>query len=345
MDIYIHIGSGKTGTTAIQHMFGANHAEFRKLGIFYYLSKTIRDHHHIISYPKADLNDVKQYFQDMKDAFNKSGCTKMLISSENLMGAPKHYQEAIKDFFGDYNVYIIAYFREQTKLIPSHYLQKQKDPDVDPGYSIDEFFVKFRHNFGNEHMAIGRWANVFGDANTIVRIYDKRLFEEGNICYDFLKIFDIDDKSLALTKNFNISLSENLSDLISAIDKEFHDFKIVNKNEEFLQKRHHVIIKTLLEITALESEPDNKDAMLEQLTKLEDKIIQEFPKPASFSEENIHTAFNNVRERIKTNSRFKIMTPEITEIIINHFRESNIEFANRFLDYKSKKIFLENFTK
>ncbi|MCR5101376.1 MAG: hypothetical protein K6B41_08480 [Butyrivibrio sp.] len=201
--IYLHIGTPKTGTTAIQDFLRNNDFVLEKNNYcFPVFSVDFLDIgpnrngqflHYIASDNKPDEyykcnNELKQYLKTYKN---------IILSDEGAWFWQKDdiWWKRVKEWAGNLGIQlkIIVYLRKQEELIDSMWNQKIK------GYkkwtaSFDEFLSS---EYCNQlpldyEKALSRIEKYIGIDNMIVRLYDFRSFYKGNICKDFLNALGLD---------------------------------------------------------------------------------------------------------------------------------------------------------
>lgn len=186
--MYIHIGTHKTGTTAIQDFLSLNKKVLSKKRILF-PQKSRRDYwekfdgHYVITPSKA-TNFVKL----AKICHIK--CKHVIVSSETF--SLINDVSVIGNLFKNTNVKIICYLRRQDELQQSMYNQSVKAGYFEDIAAYDEYPLDY-------WVLLNRWANAFGKNNIIVRIYDKQQLKNNSLIEDFLEIFNLE-----LTKEFQL---------------------------------------------------------------------------------------------------------------------------------------------
>ncbi|MBA6414281.1 hypothetical protein H2508_14290 [Parahaliea sp. F7430] len=186
-ELTIHIGMGKTGTTALQNFFWANRRPLSKLGILYPKTGIMSDAHHLLSphIPKFLLGQWDFQTPDQW-APKLSQCKedKILISSELIAWATP---EAISAFCTEvkkhFDIRILVYLRRQDDIIMATYNQQVKAgaQKRDLHHILDNLIVRF-----NYLDKIQPWADALGADKILVRAYEKTQFHNGDIRSDLL---------------------------------------------------------------------------------------------------------------------------------------------------------------
>lgn len=205
LPIDIHIGTEKTGSTAIQRYLGLNIQRLSQatgtlvpnsLGIGSAVNLAAACQ---LSEPPDSLrrmrslltlHDVKKYFEKLQEHLsNEIANTKperLLISCENLSSRLKHPDEVqrLSDFLAPFasGIRVIVYLRRQEDMIVSSHTTKIRN-----GF-------KGRFNYpprGGERpdthydQLLSRWADVFGEDNIEVRLYERNRLVNADVVDDF----------------------------------------------------------------------------------------------------------------------------------------------------------------
>lgn len=239
MQIFLHIGSEKTGTTSIQTWCASNRSALMNRGILYSEELGKNNHVYLTCYisqsqrtedlrrtqgifdPSAFSNFASQLPQRFATEISKFGGTRMLISNEHLSSRLRDPVEifALKNFLnsvsGPNTIYkIIVYIRRQDDLIPSMYSTTIKSG----GTRIFQFPTT-KHWQLNPIPMLDLWSTVFGKENIIVRVFDREAMRNGDVIQDIASLIGLD-----------ISAEEN--DFRSVPDK---NVRLLRDSLEFLR--------------------------------------------------------------------------------------------------------------
>lgn len=346
--LYIHIGSGKTGTTSIQYMLHENARSLLENGFLYQTTKDLREpnHHDYVSLPFDSgmwQRDKNKYIR-LKQSFLESEAKNLIISTELVLGAPVHYLEAIKHLFSEFEIKIVVYVRNQLSSLPSHFLQKQKDLSFDYKENINGFFEAYKTIWGNEpQIILNTWMKVFGKDNILARVYDKNILIDCDICSDFLKVLDIDIPISNTSYQSNISLVPEVSHLITVIDSQMPSLR-EHLNIVMFKFRQEVVIKKLLEasVKIIHKDMDAVDILLNMLLQ---EIRNKFSKLDSNKLNEIKYAIEQLKNILHGSEKQNFMNEELKSKIRNYYEKSNLEFAKTFLNEYEANIFLKNILK
>jgi len=256
MKCVLHIGLSKTGTSAIQNFLWNNRAKllesyrilYPETGIF---SGGEIFAHYFIVWSIFKSKDVEIKKIPSKSEIKKSLISELknkealslLISCESFMHLQNEYLIQLKNFLYEIvdNLSIIVYLRRQDLWCESSYLQVAK---VKHGFK-NSFNVSVRYTLENLEWLLNyyrflkNWQKAFPDAQIIPRIYDKKLFPEGNVILDFLSVLGLD---IPEAKTEKIEANPSLSHLSTLV--------LLRINEEFnlSQKDHIKVIQYLFEL-------------------------------------------------------------------------------------------------
>jgi hypothetical protein len=267
--IYIHIGFGKTGTTAIQSFFSRNRVELLKHDFLYPTTGLeIGGHHLLAPVGTCDISGntqvmYKQLAKEIKD----SPASNIFISSENFIFAKPTLIESVQKEFEKFDVKIIFYIRSQYALIESVFLQWQK-VGADYQGSVVNFFNKHKAAFDFEQR-IAPWATYFGKDAIISRLYEKKLIGE-DVCKDIAAVLGLEKLNVTSSRgDENFSLRPEFSALVSLVDSA----NVVNEERS-------KIINELLRLTerfySVKKEHLIKSDLKDEITRFYEKSNLEF---------------------------------------------------------------------
>lgn len=200
--LYIHIGTHKTGTTAIQGFSAKNSKELAKGGVFYpFITRPLKDadketyslgHHLIPWYLRKTKHSVENLrkqkikpenlLPSLIEDIKASTCEKVVLSSEEFDQLNKNEVAALKEVFKDFDVKIVVYLRRKDTYLESmyqtmvvHSAYEKKIHDMLKTIKIPQNYYEF----------ITKWRNVFGEENVLVNFYCKKTLKSNDIVVDF----------------------------------------------------------------------------------------------------------------------------------------------------------------
>lgn len=245
-DVVIHIGTPKTGTSAIQNFLHTNRILLEKKGFYYpphSLDKNgISGGHSVwaIALMEKRVQDAEKLLVDW-ETHAKNIHKTLLLSSESFFSIPNLF----KPFIENKKVLIIAYQRDlvsylvsvHNQLIKRHfatqpfnaYVQTMMDNPKGTPNLVSQSFAKIYQ----------QWEELVGTENLIVRSYQSDCFADGRIEIDFLTRLNIDpDTFILAAKKINISYQPEALEVKRVINHvlERKDTKIAHQIDLILQE-------------------------------------------------------------------------------------------------------------
>jgi hypothetical protein len=214
MKLFLHIGTHKAGSTAIQHMLWHNSDKLQKKGFCYPQMANGQFGHHELAWAirsaaggrtprKVDRTTLSKLHRQLQ----RSNCHTAILSSEEFEFAttPEQLRMIRKELPAE-QIRIVVYLRRQDRYLVSEYGQHLKMPETRFSGSIHDFYM--RHNMTgrlNYLRALTRWANVFGAENVIVRPFEPCQFENGNLFDDVRTALGLTDMALEVPQDLTIN--------------------------------------------------------------------------------------------------------------------------------------------
>lgn len=215
--VYLHIGSGKAGSSALQYFFDQNTEVFARKGYAYpppLISEemkrlTARNQYHIGN-GWGLIRPNPQFSEDELEEFRQGiDCNQSLVfSSEHLVHSSQRNLEDIRKDFEGYCFKIIYYIRRIDSAFQSALNNQIQLGNI--SFSPDRFdevadrLLRAFPTFGH----LNRFREVFGRESIVIRPYEKGQFSGGTIFSDFLSILglDIEDGFVVPEQRINPSL-------------------------------------------------------------------------------------------------------------------------------------------
>lgn len=217
--VILHIGTNKTGTTALQATFSRNRSALASRGVLYPVAGSRGGAHYALSdalgFLQGKTAPDPEALAAMKAALDKelaaTGAHTVVFSSENFM-LPKQVAP-VKSFLEGYDVRVVVYLRRHDSWWESAWSQAVTMV-ANPAFKRgpEQYIAYFRakqSTFGKHRWLVDRWAEVFGRENMVVRPYEKQQ-NKPDIVVDFLRHTGLDKRldGLALhTERVNESVS------------------------------------------------------------------------------------------------------------------------------------------
>lgn len=197
--LLLHLGTHKTGTTALQFFLQQQRETLRKQGILYPMVGGDDLAH--LSLQKAvgranrqgDTHSLKTYLRQLQQLIDETAPSLVVLSSEHFFAMPQEWVKtllhAVEPLFAA--VTVVLYVRPQRELWTAIYNQKAKALKVLPSHAL----------WGTtDYLGVNRVSNMFyadyldcfarliGREHVIVRPYRRSLFPEGDIVHDFCSL-------------------------------------------------------------------------------------------------------------------------------------------------------------
>lgn len=253
MHVYLHIGTGKTGTTTVQNHMANNRGHFRKKGVLYPTTLGRVNHElaavyggdfqHGFTRSKApevqEEKDLGLFRRSLREKLNEEVAAgsydKVIISNEHLFEKIRGPQNAglirhlISDFATD--VTVILYIRRQDEFAAAIYAEL-----VRMGFNgaLQDCLAQERTKILLDYWGgVQQWIEEFGKDNIKVRVYDRERLENGDVVDDLSSIVGMDLRLRELgnkvvdTPNRRRTLDAKRTDFL----RRFNDAVIQRTNE------------------------------------------------------------------------------------------------------------------
>ncbi len=204
MDLYLHIGTEKTGSSSIQEFLATNRDLLRNHGILFPQSPGRINHLGIASLAQGadrgglwrklgigSLEERDAYAKDLEHRLDEElgshSFTTAIMSNEHCSSRLTDAAdiETLREFLARFfsNIRIIVYLRRQDDFLISTYSTGIKTGRTDPPHLPTKRAMKFRYNYW---ALLQRWTSVFGRDKVVCRKFEKTSFLSGNLITDFL---------------------------------------------------------------------------------------------------------------------------------------------------------------
>ncbi|MDZ5623110.1 hypothetical protein SFC88_19885 [Nocardioides sp. HM23] len=225
VDIVLHIGTGKTGTTTIQSVLGRSRAALAAGGTLYPRAFGRRRHRgfgflilpdpQLVRSPEwlragnADL-DPEEFRQRVLRRLRREitpDVRRLLISDEALYRRNAAAVTRVREFAEARGgaTRVVIYLRRQDDHLASNYQQVVKGGGI---ARIAEWAATDRHFMYDYHRHLARWRDHLGPATFVVRTFERERFLRGSLVADFVDAagLAVDETELAAVERRNESL-------------------------------------------------------------------------------------------------------------------------------------------
>jgi hypothetical protein len=206
LELFLHIGSPKTGTSSIQIFLKSNHKLLHGKGILHPLTFGSKSHLVLPDLvkgltPEGDMEDRPESRDELanevglrlRQELQDGDYNKIVFSSEFLWRLAEVQQlEFLRAFLERFfqKIFIVAYIRRQDEFVSSAWSTAVKGGATRP--FSPEVLMQAVQRKVNYWKVLSLWAEVFGRENMIVRKYERPSLKNGDVVEDFLDAVRID---------------------------------------------------------------------------------------------------------------------------------------------------------
>ena len=234
--VILHVGTHKTGTSAIQQFLSKNRRILPAQGFHYPLVHgkfgrvvRTRNAHFLVMYARAVIkgeqlseDDTSTILTSLKKLSDlaETGDT-IILSDERLWAEGGHYVELwpfIKDVLEEAGIEcieIVVYLRRQDEFIASLWNQSVKS-QVRTTASLQEYSeISKKQKYMDYDARLRELEAVFGKEHITVRVYERDRLKDRDVRFDFCDLVGIkvDDSFVIDKSNVNSGLNSNLVEI------------------------------------------------------------------------------------------------------------------------------------
>jgi len=349
--VFLHIGTHKTGTTTIQNTLFKHSEELKKEKIIFLgrYKPEITDLSESSNYSSVAFNHLKKSILDDINKYNGFKDHKFIISNEKLSGnkaigykntefVAKHLRKILKD--QDFDTKVIVYFRRQDDFLESLYSQRIYNGS---SQSFEQFLNSLDKDSFSWELVANSYAKHFGREKIVVKRYHEEFLpypnslirEIGTVLEsDFLQSYKTNNtynngytnSALRLIKEVNAHLTQDELRSIKKLlrqgnnKKVFDNYTLLNFSQrQFIlnqyKESNSTVAKNFLGLESGDLFPDiEKNIFIEPQEKIDETDIL-----LNFSLA-IHHLYQNAE---KLDSRVKLLEKKKTfsEKLINKMRK------------------------
>ena len=217
-EVTVHIGGAKCGSSAIQAFLRQNVETLGSRGIALpgtgldFASEVTGEQ--IWAFEEAATSgdgtqDLERRLSDLFTAADEKAARQVILSAENICNHPA-LAEAFRRASGNRAIRVVFYVRRQDDFLISSW--QQWHLKVFP--SLEAYLADRVGRVANWYSMITPWADLFGDANVIVRPFVREQLKDGDVVADFCETLGIEIDGLSpLKRAANPSFDEALARL------------------------------------------------------------------------------------------------------------------------------------
>lgn len=180
INLFLHVGPHKTGSTTIQHLFRKNEARLSGLDFVYLKNTNILTRLETIQSPKKNHSPALRDW--ICEKTEQRPARNYLISSEKLCGSDKHaylnselVAETLADAFSDFSCHIVCFLRRQDSFVESLYTQSIHEGGT---LEFDEYCSTYPIEKFDWFRLLNSFSDVFGKSSVLARRYGPDLIPD-----------------------------------------------------------------------------------------------------------------------------------------------------------------------
>jgi hypothetical protein len=210
LDLVLHIGSGKAGSTSIQFFLRDNRERLSQLGVLYPKSPGQARHSQLSlfvksadelqtapEWPRQKQSDPAEFRKAFRrrlfSEIERSGLSKVLLSDEVLFGSSVSALRRLRRFtdrIAD-NLRVVVYLRRQDDHMVSRYQQGVKIGWVQ---RLADWAREDMTSLYDYHTRLRTWQRLLEPSALVVRRFESDAFVDGSLFTDFLVAAGIEGK-------------------------------------------------------------------------------------------------------------------------------------------------------
>ncbi|HZZ80281.1 MAG TPA: hypothetical protein VFE62_17345, partial [Gemmataceae bacterium] len=211
MELYLHIGTEKTGTSSVQNFLAANRARLAHMGILYPETPGAKNHTGLAAAAQdvtdtgplrktlglQNRNDVEAYraklIEGLKEEYRGGAFKTVIMSNEHCSSRLLRDEEVqwLKDILAPHfeKIRIVVYLRRQDDYLLSIYSTAVKSGSVRPLEVPPLRSAAARYDYWP---FLSRWARVFGRDAIVCRKFERATLKNGDVIDDLLSVIGVE---------------------------------------------------------------------------------------------------------------------------------------------------------
>jgi hypothetical protein len=216
LDVTLHIGSGRAGSSSLQVFLRENRERLGELGVLYPRTPGEARHIRLGLFVKSriELESSPEWYRQrqsdpasFRKAFRRrlfseiedSGLSRVLLSDEILFGSSEQALQRLARFTHGIaeSLRLVAYLRRQDDHMVSRYQQGVKIGWV---ARLHDWAQEDMSGLYDYHARLRTWQRQVEPSEFVVRLFDRECFAGGSLFQDFLDAARIDARAEDLTQ-------------------------------------------------------------------------------------------------------------------------------------------------
>jgi hypothetical protein len=187
MNLLLHIGPHKTGTTAIQTFMRSNDELLAQHGIAYPKVPSDEYNHHAVVHGLRSpglKDELLAWMLDVLALADRRGCCTCVLSSEMFVEGGIDIAGLVRSLSG-VDIRVVAYIRRPDEMWASAFSQLVVEPTVRRTERIDRSPLPYDCGYST---VFCKWMDHFGPDRMQLAPFDRRQWPGGNLLRDFLSM-------------------------------------------------------------------------------------------------------------------------------------------------------------
>ncbi|MDR9826766.1 hypothetical protein RCJ22_14230, partial [Vibrio sp. FNV 38] len=262
IELIIHPGHAKCGSTTIQDFLYNNRLELKKRGIFmpdsefnfpgdkgYKINRTHtpRDYFEKVIRGEVDVEIIAKKLDTFLRSAEQNSCKKIIITAENLVnGIGSKQQKSVHNVFSQRfdKIKVIYYIRNQEDLLVSAWQQWGHKK----GIGLDDYISDtLKTKFGDYSFIADKLKSYYKNSSFKICPLDKERLVQGSLTRDFCVRAGLNNKGLiGAQESSNLGLSTAICNSLSKIDSIYespHSQKVKNIILSLTTNSHKLVNK------------------------------------------------------------------------------------------------------
>lgn len=189
--LWIHIGTPKTGSTALQRYARAHQPYLAAKGVDFLIRGRRGSYNDLAVLLRRDKRRAAaEIGAGIRRQIAESDAQCLVLTSEMFTGSnPALLREALA-LDEPFETRIVGYFRRQDRYLESAYKQKMKTGKVQPGFQ--NYLDKFGTMGGEYDRIVRGWIEGWPEAEFLFRRFEPQALARGDVVHDFTGLLGLD---------------------------------------------------------------------------------------------------------------------------------------------------------